>query len=263
VSRDVAHDGAMLDEVRSCRRCREAALVPYRRYESAVLLGTVRTGHVAATDYVCQACGAVCSLRPGGGILRAVVGGTFAVQLALLGGALSLSAAFAAAGGDFDVVASVSPALLVAFAAVLGAWAFHPWWLEKTQPIVSGAPVPPLRFHLRDTPIRRCRCGKAAAVRGITSRRIGPFPGGKEYEYACAGCGATFGIDSPWNAALAIGLGLVFAVPAMVGLAYAEDWETGLCAGAVLLLGAGSVALASVRLLNRRRHPVMAAEQPG
>lgn len=136
--------------------------------------------------------------------------------------------------------------------------------VEKSLPVLPGAPVPHMRFR-GGPPLRSCsKCsGVATAIRVTRSTHNG-LPTGTEYEYQCAQCSATFIVESPWGHIFAAFSGLLIAAVAAAFLLTSKSagwrWGGGGVASAVALLLFGQVAS---RLLNRFRNPAIDEATPG
>ena len=177
---------------------------------------------------------------------------------------MTITALLGLAGGLVILVTEGNVGALVfglaasASATGLLVWCAQPWWRARRNPVVPGASLPTIRFDLTE-PLRRCRCDATVPSHLVVRDRIGA-----ETHYRCDSCGAVFVIDSlPATVLMSVGGVLVFALG--VGLlrtAAGQGTGAAICAGMVGLLGVGAFALAIVRVIARRRHPVTPHGQP-
>ncbi len=209
-------------EVRQCPKCQQAAVTLVMEWQHTT--GSIETGQVTK-EYRCQQCGGWQVLPPR---LRLI-------SFYIVGGILSVTT------------------------CVLGIPFFYLAWrqknFEKRVPLVSGAPVPRLRFP-GGPPRRTCgKCGGVARALNITRHTHRGIPTGTEYGYECGQCKLTFTTENVLGhvtstlTALAI---LGFAAGFLV-LAKSPGWKWG---GGLVALAAGLFMLwnAASAVVNRFKH---------
>lgn len=248
-------------EVRRCAACGEPAMVAVRVWGTRRMLGLVSTGETSRVDLRCQACGAAVTFMPAPRV-RAVVGSLIFGQL----GAIGL---FVMLGG----VASVgeTPALGLGLLATGGCLAavsalavrtfVRPWWSERSNPVVPGAPRPVVRYDAAE-PARRCGCGEVAPVTEVIAHSTNFVPTGTDTTHACPACGARFTVSDDWGIAFNALVAAVFVPLAALAVEYPPgsadgwDWGDGLLVAGLVAAALGAVVMLGLAIVARARHPV-------
>ncbi|MDP2310029.1 MAG: hypothetical protein Q8P18_28685 [Pseudomonadota bacterium] len=246
-------------EVRRCAACGAAASICVANFQETQLLGLVRTGRIAKRSFVCQACGArfdrpvgwgrvvlVC-LSGGAGLGFVVIGLAYGLHSDPGGGPGLRLGGLACAG----IAALQFPATV--------AWSLLPSWRAARNPVVPGAPIPPLRFPLT-VPLRRCTAGHPAPCVELTEHQSYGLYLGTSFTHQCPICEERFLVESRWSAVFGFVGGLVFAALGVGMLSTAGGQGAGawVCASLVLAAGAAMSALFAYESLSGRRHPVVA-----
>ena len=108
------------------------------------------------------------------------------------------------------------------------------WWLHKQDawnPVVPGAAAPPERYRTGPRPRTCGACGGACIAQGKKRQLVGVLPAGATVVFACAGCGARFGVENLFGLSISLFGGLM-------GLALAPIAATGAYVGAPLFAAA-------------------------
>lgn len=204
-------------EVRRCGSCGAVAAVCDREWQHTTM--GISTGS-ATRDFCCQACGKRFELAP----MRRVY--TFTALAVLF---------------SWTCVMGV----------VGGAMALASYWPYLRNPVVPGAPRPPVRFTATE-PIRECAaCKGVARCTKVTRSTTRGIPTGTTFEYACTACKRTFTTASIgghlFNAFGAVFL-FAFGTGCMpVGLIF---W----------LMALGISALSAFQVLAELRNPLIAED---
>lgn len=241
--------------VRRCAACGEAAMVVVSRFQRTASLGPLPLGRVGPSevrDFVCQRCGDAFTLHPVPWLW--VPGAVMGAGIGLLG---VLCALVYAGSGDWFYAFGVGGLLIGVGFGLVGAVAW-PVAARIRRPVVPGAPVPNVR--LREVhPARRCGCGKAATCARVEASRINGIYVGTDYGYACPGCGASFGIESPLSATVSVagGLFLVWVAAVMAPERLADVTTKDLLPLALVAGGLGLLAKAVFSFAARIRHPTV------
>lgn len=136
-------------------------------------------------------------------------------------------------------------------APILG-WA---WWMHQQDPrnpVVPGAPLPPVRFAM-GPPRRRCAaCSGSCIAISVVANTHNGIPTGTDYTYRCTKCSHTFEIESPWGQVFNVMAALALGLIGLAVLIWAEGWgwRLGACVvgigGALAWLYSGAKKLANV-----------------
>lgn len=203
------------EEVRQCAQCGAAAAVCIRHWKRE------RFGHDSGfgdRDFCCQACGHRFTL-----VSKVYIGSFIALALIL--------------------AIAVFPFFL------FGGWAAYRTWPWLRNPLVPGAPMPPMRYRAVE-PTRACACGGAAVCRSVTRHSTNFIPTGTVYVYACTRCSASFTLSNPY--------GILFGLMAggflvMIGAVLAAA----LFGIPILIGGLVYWGLMAYRVVTALRHPVI------
>lgn len=132
---------------------------------------------------------------------------------------------------------------------IFGGMAGLKYWPYHANQVVPGAALPEIRYRT-DEPNRRCAgCGGVARCQSITRNTSRGLPTGTEYEYACAGCGQEFSLESTGSLAFNV-FGALFCFLLGFGC---------MPLGIVLwLMSLGLLAMSGWRLMAGVRNPLLA-----
>ena len=196
------------DEVRRCANCGKPTLICVSAWQHSTW--GVRS-NIVTRDCQCQACGVKATLHPGSRIFALWV-----VAVLLL--------------------PSVIPALIFALVALRRSRAW------SKNPLVPGAPRPPIRFRAGPAD-RRCECGRVATLAKVTRHRTNWIPTGTEQIFKCGTCGEEFVIESVGGLLVtSLGASLLGAIAVWVLTSVESSmsrwgWGLGLTLVTVVLLG--------------------------
>jgi DNA-directed RNA polymerase subunit RPC12/RpoP len=215
------HEVSPSTEVRRCRQCTQVAVVLVSDWKQKFF--GVNSGS-STRDYRCQACGATFTIHP-----REQQFALWFMGIVLL-----------------PAIVGLVPLSMARRRSRVG----------PANPVVPGAPYPPIRY-LDGPPERTCgNCSGTAVARKITRSRHNGVPTGIEYEYQCQQCGAEFITESLWAhvfaffvTSLVLGGGVLVLV-LVEGALPRYGWGIGLSSVGALLL-----AQQVNRLHNRSKNP--------
>ena len=214
----------MTPEVRRCAKCGQTSVVKVFEWNHTTYGAS--TGQ-STRDYRCQSCGAKFSIYPKANVIGLFIAGVLTLMACIPG-------------------------------LVILPIAFVRWKRDSWNPLVPGAPLPPMQY--RDGPPRR-RCGLCqgeAILKRVTRSTHNGIPTGTEYEYACAPCNKAFVIESLWGhlftsfaAAVCLAIGIAIA-------AYGDSLWLRLGLGGLFLAGGVLVVVqTTTRATNRLRYPAL------